>query len=397
MTHQRDSSILFTGFRAPMTKIITLLISVSIFFLAGCHKEGAKVPEPQTATISTAFVQAGEFPDTVAAVGTVESKKEAVLSAKVMGAIQEYWVTEGERVLKGKILLTIDDEDIKTRKREAQQAKAEGVAALREVEAAIKEAEAARKNADINLERFQNLYKDQAVTKKELDDMATQQEMAAARVEQADAKKNQVQAKIEQADAAITQANVMLGYTIIRSPITGVVTQKLANKGEMAVPGKPLVKVVDDTDLRLVVSAPEDAVKAINKGDTIKVAIDALHREVQGAVSEIIPAADPATRSFGVKVDLPRTPGVLPGMFGRALLPAGTRKAVLLPEGCLVDLGGVQGVYVVTQGNTLRFQAVRLGGEMAGKKEALSGLAGGERVAVGDLASLREGMKVVVK
>lgn len=378
-------------------RTVALLLSISLLLLAGCHKESSKARERQTATISTAVVQAGEFPDTFQAVGTVESRKEAVLSAKVMGAIQEYWVTEGERVTKGKILLTIDDADIKARKRESEQAKAEGVAALKEVEAAIKEAEAARKNADINFERMRNLYSDQAVTKKELDDASTQRDVAAAKAEQAEARKKQVQAKIEQADAGVAQANVMLGYTIIRSPLTGVVTQKLSNKGETAVPGKPLVKVVDDTDIRLSAAVPEDAARGITKGDAVKVAIDALRREVQGTVSEVIPAADPATRSFTVKVGLPPTPGVLPGMFGRVFLPAGTRKAVLLPEGSLVDMDGVQGVYVVSGDNTLRFQAVRLGGELSGKKEVLSGLAGGERVAVGNLKGLSEGMKVVVK
>jgi len=365
-------------------KNLFLLLLLFISIALGCEKEPPKVPEAQTVSVSAVPVEAVDVPDTVQTVGTVESKHEAELSAKVMGSVVDIQAEEGRKVSKGDVLLTIDASDIKAKKNEAVQAKAEGTAGL-------KEARAALENVKINMGRIQNLYDDHAVTKKELDDMTTQQRMAEAKVEQ-------VEARIAQADAAIAESDVLLGYAVIRSPVSGVVTAKMVSRGEMAAPGRPLVKVMDDSALRLVTTVKESDVSGIRKGDAVKVTVDALGgREVGGKVSDVIPAADPATRSFAVKVDLPSVQGLMPGMFGRAYLPVGKRKAVLLPDGALLDKEGMKGVYVITPEGVLRFQAVRVGSVVEGRQEALSGLSGGEKVVVGDTASLREGMRTVVK
>ncbi len=379
--------------------LIVFILAVAVSLAASCAKEQPKAPEQQVPVpVSIVTAAVSDVPETITSVGTVEAKNEAVVSAKVMGVIQRFWVDEGSRVGKGGVLLTIDDAEIKAKRVEAEQAKAEGVAALHEADAALKEAKAALENADINRERFANLYKEQAVTKKELDDIDTQGRMSEARVEQVEARRKQAEAKIAQADAGVSQANIMLGYTVIHSPISGVVTAKTANTGEMASPGRPLLKVVDDGELRLLATVKESDMAGMVKGNTVKVGFDALSgKQISGSISEVIPAADPATRTFNVKIHLPRTPGLLPGMFGRAYLPSGMRKAVLVPDASIVGREGVQGVFVVTPDNTLRFQVVRLGENNNGMTEVSSGLSGGETVVAGNTGSLKEGVKVVRK
>ena len=116
--------------------------------------------------------------------------------------------------------------------------------------------------------------------------------VSAAKVEQVEAKRKQVEARIAQADAALSGANIMLGFTVIHSPISGVVTSKTANTGEMTTPGRPLLKVVDDGELRLLANIKESDMLGMVKGDTVKVGFDALSgREVQGRIGEVIPAA----------------------------------------------------------------------------------------------------------
>jgi len=367
------------------------LYPLLILALFGCSKETSKLPEQPIVNIRTAVVEMKDVPDILQAIGTVEAKKEAVLSAKITGAITAFRVDEGSFVKKGDVLLTIDAADISAKRQEALQVKAEGQAALREADAEMDETKAALDNADINYERISNLYKEQAVTKKELDDMSAQHKMAEAKVEQVAARRKQVEAKIAQAEAGINQADTILGYSVIRSPINGVVSAKMANTGEMASPGRPLLKVMDGSDLRLVATVKESYAAAIKKGNTVKITVDALGpTEPSGKVAEILPAADPATHSLTVKIDLPKTDGLRPGMFGRAWIPVGTRRVVMLPQGSLVDKEGMQGVYVVGGDGILRFQAVRLGSWM----EALAGLSGGEKVAVGELGKLKEGMRV---
>lgn len=382
----------------PFLFLIVLIAAVFLFSACSKEEKPKEAAQGPPVAITAALVKAADVPDDIVSVGTVESKKEAAVSAKVMGVIRQVWVEEGDRVGKGQVLLTIDDADIKAKRREAVQAKAEGVAALAEANAAMDEAKAALENTNVNLGRMKNLYADNAVTKKELDDITTQHSMALAKVGQVAAKKKEVQARIAQANAGISQTDIMLGYTVIRSPISGVVTQKMASAGEMATPGRPLVKVVDGHDLRLVATVNEREVSDLTRGQQLRVSVDALPgTEITGRISDIIPAADPATRSFTVKVDLPQESDLMPGMFGKAYLPVGTRKAVLIPDGALVEREGVKGVFVVTPQGTLRFQAVKTGEKSEGLLEAVTGLSGGETVAVGNLSGLTEGMKVSIK
>src|SRR5512143_2126788 len=129
-----------------------------IFAFMGCAKEAPKPVEQPTLSVTTATVEAVDVPDTLQAVGTVEAKREAVLSAKIMGAITGFRVDEGSVVKKGDVLLTIDAADISARRQEAVQARAEGEAALKETDAAMDEAKAALENSDINYGRISNLY-----------------------------------------------------------------------------------------------------------------------------------------------------------------------------------------------------------------------------------------------
>jgi RND family efflux transporter MFP subunit len=379
--------------------LIVFILAIAASCAASCAKEQPKIAEQQAPVpVSTITVAVSDVQETITSVGTVEAKNEAVVSAQVMGVIQKIWVDEGARVGKGSVLLTIDDSEIKAKRNEAMQAKIEGVAASHEADAALKEAQAALENININRERFTNLYNEQAVTKKELDDINTQVRMAEAKVEQVEAKRKQAEARIAQADAALSGANIMFGYTIIHSPISGVVTAKTANAGEMTTPGRPLVKIVGEGELRLMTTIKENDMAGIVKGDMVKVGFDALSgKEVDGRIAEVIPAADPATRTFNVQIDLPRTAGILPGMFGRAYLPSGMRKAVLVPDASIVEREGVQGVFVITPDNTLRFQVVRVGEKNNGMTEVSSGLSGGEAVVAVNAGSLREGVKVVRK
>ena len=365
-----------------MNKFLPLLALAFVLALSACSKEKPKQPEdaPPVA-VKTAPVEKKEVPDTISVVGTVESRKEAVVSSKIMGVVLEAGFEEGQHVFKGDKLFVLDSADIKAKEDEAKQAKAEGEAALREADAALV-------NVKINQGRIDNLYKEGAATKKEADDINSQAKMAEAKVEQ-------VRAKMAQADAVIAQTAVMMGYAVIRSPINGVLVSRMAQAGEMASPGRPLAKVLDDKDLRVVATVKEGALLGLHKGDSVRVEVDALPgADIRGRISEIVPAADPQTRSFTVKVDLPPVIGLLPGMFGRVALETGRRDAVLLPDGSLTDKEGMQGVYVVTADGRAAFQAVKAGDEVAGKVESLSGLSGGERVITGDLSAIRDGMRV---
>ena len=112
-----------------------------------------------------------------------------------------------------------------------------------------------------------------------------------------------------------------LSYTAVKAPFDGVITEKKVEAGELASPGQPLLKMEDPWRLRLETTVGEGDLKAVSRGEKIPVVIDALGGQaLTGIVSQILPAGDPQTHTFVVKVDLPKTVGLKAGMFGRSLL-----------------------------------------------------------------------------
>ena len=131
----------------------------------------------------------------------------------------------------------------------------------------------------------------------------------------------------------------------------------------MAAPGVPLLTLYDPKGLRLEAAVEERLAGAVKVGDTPKVRLDALGVELDGRVSEVVPAVDPATRTGVVKIDLPATPGLQPGMFGRARILRGTRAAVAVPGDALVRRGQLELVFWLPKGgDAARMAIVRAGG-----------------------------------
>jgi len=153
----------------------------------------------------------------------------------------------------------------------------------------------------------------------------------------------------------------------------------LADPGDLAWSGRPLFRLMDPSQMRLEAHVREGLVGRVKIGQKLNVAIDALAAEVQGSTKEIVPSTDPASRTFIVKISLPSDDRMLPGMFGRLLIPTGTRSTILVPTRAVNRIGQLQTVRVRQDGNwTLR--AVRTGPTFGTQIEVLSGLDAGETV-----------------
>ena len=151
-----------------------------------------------------------------------------------------------------------------------------------------------------------------------------------------------------QANAALAQARTSLGYTLIHAPFAGVVTEKKADPGTLASPGMPLFTIEDTRNYRLEVTVDENDIRIVRAGQSASVSLDALgNAELSGKVVQIVPAADPASRSFLVKIGLPADAHIHSGLFGRARFPKGERQTLLIPRAAIVEHGQLQGVYVV--------------------------------------------------
>jgi RND family efflux transporter MFP subunit len=284
-------------------------------------------------------------------VGTVQPKLQAVIEAKVSGRITRLPVTLGQSVKQGEVLVEL---------------------ATQEVHARLDQANAAFRQAELDFNRTANLRKQQAATQAEFD---------------------AAQARHNVAKAAVAEAEALSGYAKIVAPFNGVVARKLADEGDLAMPGKPLLELEGRAGLRLVADVPSLLAGRVLPDAKLSVRVDTLADAITGTVAEISPAADPASRTVRVKVDLPETAGLRAGQFGRLAVPIGEATFLFVPPPALVRRGQLEILFVAADGKA-QMRLVRAGKETPQGIEILAGLVPGETVVVEGAGNLRDGQPI---
>ncbi|TAK96769.1 MAG: efflux RND transporter periplasmic adaptor subunit [Verrucomicrobia bacterium] len=332
------------------------LLAGLLLIAAGCGRKTEPAP-PLSLPAASVRLQAIESVKRVATeevVGTVRAKLRSVIEAKVSGKIEQLLVVPGQQVKAGEVLAVID---------------------AREVKARYDQAVALRQQADADLKRLTSLFEQKILSQSEFDN---------------------AQAKARVAVAAVTEAETMLSYTKVAAPFAGVITRKHADVGDLATPGKPLLDMEDSTALRLEADVPEAVVGKLKLGDKLPVRISALETNLEGAISEIAPAADSASRTFLVKLDLPGAPGLRAGQFGRVAMPVGETSALRVPATAVVQRGQMEIVFVARDGKA-RLRLVKSGKRIGGEVELVSGVEAGEKIVVEGAAGLVDGQPLTVK
>jgi RND family efflux transporter MFP subunit len=228
--------------------------------------------------------------------------------------------------------------------------------------------------AESTLKRYQTLFEKKSVSPQEFDEVKARQQAALAR-------RDMTEAGQAQAQAALSQARTSLDYTRIRAPFEGVVTDKKADSGTLASPGMPIFTVEDVRRYRLEATVNENDLRYVRTGQQVSVAINALDNAgLNGRVVQVVPAADPASRTFLVKIELPTDTRLRSGLFGRAQFSRGERQALLIPRSAVVERGQLQGIYVLDQNKVASLRYITLGKPSGAEVEVLAGLQDGERL-----------------
>lgn len=378
---------------------IPLAISVlSAAFLAGCSSHEPRKAETlsKPVPVSAIAVENATWPDSYDAIGTVRARRAATISSKLMGYVRKVTVSVGDRVRPGQLLVRIDARDLEATRQRAEAGRQEARGADAEVENAIAAAKANLELAQVTFKRFEDLYRQKSVSNQEFDEAATRLKGATANYEMALAKKRQVQARIEQADQEVRAVAVNLAYADVAAPFAGVITEKSVEPGNLAAPGAPLMTIEQSGSFRLEASLDESKLPLVRVGQTIPITFDALNRTVNGRVAEIVPAVDPVSRSFIVKIDLPGSPEMRSGLFGRASFPTSQRQATVVPAGAVIERGQLQTVMAVDNGFA-RARLITTGRRTADRFEVLSGLTRGERIVFPLPADLQDGARIEVR
>jgi multidrug efflux system membrane fusion protein len=367
-------------FREVMVCLLSAGLAAGV---AGCgKKEKSAAERPAPAVVSGVVLQevtAGAIPDRVEAVGTIRSKNAALLAARVPATVTGIHVREGERVTKGKLLLSLESA-------EAVSGAAGARAGVDEAQRGLEEARSRQKLADVTFERFEKLFREQAVTRQEYDVRRMEKDVAAEGLARAEA-------RLVQAREGAKAATAVAGYTRIIAPIAGVVTSKPVEMGMTVFPGMPLVTVEDTVDYRLEVSAPETLSGKVRTGEPVTCVIDGIDGDTAGRVAAVVPAIDPASRTFTVKIAV-AAKGLRSGVYGRAFFPAGVRPGFSVPKSAVVKRGALTSVWVAGKDDIARMRLVKAGRDLGESVEILSGLSAGERVVVSGSERVTDGAKV---
>jgi len=351
-------------------------------FLGGCSNTHTTTPaqHPQLKGIAIATVASTELPETIEVVGTIRARTSAVVSARIPGTVSILQVREGDRVHKGQLLANLESQE------HVAQATA-ALAAIDDAKRGLDEALAQRKLADATFTRFKTLYDEQALTRQEFETYQTQQELAHQGVARAESRLRQVR---ETARAAGAVAD----YTKILAPISGIITTKQADLGATVFPGQPLMTIEDEGSYQLELAVPESYAAKVRHGTPVQITLDAFNRNLSARVAELVPAADPASRTFTAKVNL-GVKGLRSGMFGRGAIDLGGRAAaILVPRSAVFERGALTAVWSVDKDNIARMRLVKVGKTVGDQLEILSGLSTGERIVPATVAKVTEGARL---
>lgn len=333
----------------------TLLIAAAIG-LAACHRDeptslaSANLPPAKVALV-TARIE--NLPSLTEVTGTVRPVQRAQLAAKVMGAIEEMPITLGQAVHRGDLLVKISAAEISARVVQAQS-----------------QLNAARRD----LERERDLLTKGASTSdlvKGLED------------------------RFSAAQAMVREAETMQSYATVRAPFDGVVARKMANTGDLASPGYPLVEIEGTSQFQIESEVPDSLVGHLSPGAVLQISIPATGAAFNGNLAELSSAADANAHTVLAKISVPADVPVRSGEFARVQIAGASSPTLLIPTTAVTHRGQMDTVFVAeNEGGTAPRAALRLvkvGAARDDRIEILSGVDDGERVVTHPSAGLREG------
>ncbi len=351
-----------------MNRALSLSLVLSPVLLLGCSHSGYSAPAaPPAIRASVVESVSAETPQLIETTGTVHAKETAIISPQIAGPIRQVFVQAGDRVRVGQLLVTLDDAAMEPA---VQQATAGEAAAQKQQMAAEAQASLAAQT----LARYQVLKEQKSVSPQEFDEVEKRSE--AAQLQAA-----AYAAQSDQAKAAAAGARTRLGYAALHAPFAGVVTARMADPGTLAAPGMPVLQIDRDGPLQVYTTVDESLIGSVRAGMKLPVSVAGIDAaSLNGTVAAIVPAADPASHSFLVKLDLPALKDLRAGMYATVGIPGGVKPTILVPQSAVAMRGSLACVYALDANGVAQLRYVTLGGQHGSQVEILSGVAAGEKL-----------------
>jgi RND family efflux transporter MFP subunit len=333
--------------------------------------------------------------------------QEIDVMAKVAGYVKKINVDVGDRVRQGELLAVLEIPEMAD-----DQARAESMVSRSQAEVArardeLQRAESSRDIAHLSYTRLADVAKRRAglIAQQEIDDAQSKDMVAEAQVSAAKSNLSAAEQQVHVSTAELQKVKTLADYIRVTAPFAGVITKRYADTGSMIQAGTssstqvmPLVKLSENSLLRLILPVPESAVPTVHVGQQVEVRVPTLNRSFPGRVARYADKLSPGTRTMDTELDVPNPSLILiPGMFAEVNLTLARRNGVLAVPIPAVDLGSDESsgqVVVVTPENRIEIRKVQLGMQNANSFEIRSGLRAGDLVVTGNRSRLAAGQQV---
>lgn len=358
-------------------KTYLFLIVIFLFLFSEAYGKSLKKNERKEppalppAKVEVVPVEKRPVQSMIQLVGTIESPKISSVSSEVQGLIEKILVEEGDFVNKGKLLVAIEDSQLKI--------------LLDDAKEKVVENEALWRTAEDDFKRNKELYKKKVVSER----VYTNSRLTALAAKSA---YNRSKIAVELLEDRMKKKKIF-------SPFAGVIIEKFVERGEWMEKGEDVVKLVQIDPLRIAVLVPEEVIPQIKKGDLATITFDALnHGNIEGRVSFILPVADTSSRTYPVRIQLKnphRTFKV--GMVARVSLFYGKKEEVLMvPQDALTIFGNNKIITVVTKEQTAKMVPVLVGRNIKGWLEVKGKISENDLVVVRGNERLMPGQPVMI-
>lgn len=353
-----------------------------LIFLFSCSKDSTEVSTKKVEEVSAKIfkVSEKEVEDFYEVSGTVVSKNPINIISKTMGTIVNINADEGRLVKKGDLLIVLDSPEIKASQERA-------ISSVLEAERALEIAKTNYQYAENTYKRYENLYKEKAISRQEFENIESKRDIAKEEVKR-------LESVVSQAKAEKARVEGMAGYLKIYSPVDGIVTSKPATVGMNIMPGMPLITIETLDKLRIEVNADEKILPFVKKGASYNINFSTLNKEFKGIVDEYVPAIDPLSRTFKIKIDLPKDPKISLGMYATVKIPLGKTKKIIIPKSAIFTRGQLNYAYALDEKNIAVMRIIRTGKEDGNNIEVLSGLKDGDRIVEEITEKIKDGVLI---
>lgn len=376
-----------------------LMLATAVTLLGGC---GEKIEPGNTGPASVPAVKAATqvvrqelHPQVYEAVGTVRARVSTTVSSKLMGAVKAYRVREGDMVKQGDVLVVLDERQVKAQFEQAAAGLAEARKAYAGAVSAQTAAEAEAERAFLEYRRNRTLLEGDAITAETFESVEARYKQSQAALAQTEAVVDAAQHRVEQAKAALEAANVVQKDSLVRAPFDAEVTAKLADVGDLASPGRPLLTLEKAGGFRVDLVVPETYIQAVNPGQNVAVRVPAIDEApLAGTIDVVVPSGDQLSRSFVVQVTLEARDGLRSGMFARIALTVGESSSMRVPLSAVISQGQLNGVFVIDAAGLARFRLIRTGRFFDDAVEVIAGLTDGTRIVVEPPLQIANGSRV---